>query len=184
MRPNRLLAALLAAGLVAGAAAADDPSQDRKLELIRELIALSGAEDASQRLVEVSLAQLEVAYDPMLDEILRSEAELSDEEKETLRRHLADFDRFSTRFRERFAERIDVSALLESVYVPLYAEHFSEQELGEVVAFYRTPTGRKLVRVLPVLVQQGMQRTLPLVEPRVMALVGEILAEQRAELFQ
>jgi len=40
--------------------------------------------------------------------------------------------------------------------VPLYAKYFSEKEISELVAFYQTPTGRKVVRVLPSLMQELM----------------------------
>lgn len=38
-----------------------------------------------------------------------------------------------------------------------YASRFSEAELKEALAFYRTPTGRKLVEDRPAIVQQAVQ---------------------------
>ena len=39
----------------------------------------------------------------------------------------------------------------------VYAEKFTEPELRELIAFYRTPAGRKLVEVTPELTQRGAQ---------------------------
>lgn len=38
-----------------------------------------------------------------------------------------------------------------------YASHFSEAELKEALAFYKTPTGKKLVSERPAIVQQAVQ---------------------------
>lgn len=182
MTATRLLAAALVVGL-AGSAAAQAPVDEHKRALARELIALSGTEATTRQVIEVSLAQLEPIYTSVLEEVLSSEKDLSEQDKRTLRSHLADYEGFSKEFRARFAERIDVSALIERVYVPLYDANFSTQELEQMVAFYRTPTGRKLVKVLPRVHQEGIQHLMPLIQPEVMTLVGEILARRRSELF-
>jgi len=173
----------LAAGAETGPDAASEPPSEAKRQLILELIALSGGQAAAEQLVEVTLAQLEAGYDTMLEEVLRSETELDADEQELLRAHLGDYERFSKAFRARLPERIDMDEILEAAYLPLYHQSFSEEELGEIVAFYHTPTGQKVLLVLPDLLQEGMRRTLPLVQPQVMTVVGEVLAAQRAELF-
>ena len=38
---------------------------------------------------------------------------------------------------------------LTDLHAPLYKAHFSEKELRELVAFYETPLGKKMTRVLP-----------------------------------
>lgn len=183
MSAARCLAAAVASTFFAAGPAVAEVDE-RKHELIRELILLSGGDTAANQIVDLTLAQLAPAYETVVEEVLVSEVDLSDQQKQALRSHLANFGRFSRTFRERFPERVDMSQLLESVYVPLYDQSFSTQELQEIVVFYRTPTGRKVVEVLPRLLQQGMEQTLPAVQPKVMALVGEILAEQRTELFE
>jgi hypothetical protein len=40
-------------------------------------------------------------------------------------------------------------------YIDLYVTMFTEQEIEDMLAFYRTPTGRKAVRLLPVLMEKG-----------------------------
>lgn len=42
-----------------------------------------------------------------------------------------------------------------SKLVDLYAESFTEAELMEIAAFYRTPTGRKSLDVMPELMRRG-----------------------------
>jgi hypothetical protein len=152
--------------------------------LIRELLQLSGGGQAAEQVAQLFLAQIRYVYGSMVEEVVASESDLSVEEKQALQEHLADFDRFAGVFSERFAERIDLDAVLEAVYVPLYDRYFEETELREIVAFYRTPAGRKMIAVLPSLMQDGLESTVPLVQPKVMALVGEILADRRMELLR
>lgn len=45
---------------------------------------------------------------------------------------------------------------LKEHIVQLYAEEFTEQELREITAFYRTETGKKFIELTPVLMQKGM----------------------------
>lgn len=53
----------------------------------------------------------------------------------------------------------------------LYSREFTEVELKELIAFYQTPLGKKTLRSLPQLMQQG-------------ALLGEKYAQKYAEDFQ
>ena len=41
--------------------------------------------------------------------------------------------------------------------VAIYANAFSEQELRELIEFYKTPTGQKTLKVMPDLMTQGAQ---------------------------
>ncbi|MEZ4333307.1 MAG: DUF2059 domain-containing protein [Myxococcota bacterium] len=40
-------------------------------------------------------------------------------------------------------------------FISIYMESFSESELRELIAFYRTPTGRKSIEVQPYLMERG-----------------------------
>jgi uncharacterized protein len=46
---------------------------------------------------------------------------------------------------------------LRPEYVRMYREAYSEAELNELIAFYRTPVGQKTVELMPVLMQRGAQ---------------------------
>ena len=52
-----------------------------------------------------------------------------------------------------FEERVD--GLLERV-VPVYEKHFSPAEIDDLLAFYRTPTGRKAIAVMPAVMNESM----------------------------
>jgi hypothetical protein len=64
------------------------------------------------------------------------------------------WDEFGPAFNEEMEKQIGV--LVDQIAM-LYAETFSEQELGELIAFYRTDVGQKAIRELPKLTQESMK---------------------------
>jgi hypothetical protein len=63
-----------------------------------------------------------------------------------------------SRFEEEFARemRNRKQTLIEALY-PVYRKHFSEEELLQLIEFYRSPLGRKLSARSPLLMQEAMQ---------------------------
>ncbi len=53
-----------------------------------------------------------------------------------------------------FAKHMDWQ-LLKDEYIQLYTEAFTEDELQDLIAFYKTDTGKKSVTLMPQLMQQG-----------------------------
>jgi hypothetical protein len=48
-------------------------------------------------------------------------------------------------------------AALRDDFIQIYVEAFSEKELRDLIAFYKTPTGQKAITVVPSLMQKGAQ---------------------------
>lgn len=59
-------------------------------------------------------------------------------------------------FEKFFGKYLSWSALKDD-YVKLYMENFTEPELRELITFYKTPTGKKAVKQMPVLLQKGAE---------------------------
>ncbi|MBC9251058.1 hypothetical protein A9179_12305 [Pseudomonas alcaligenes] len=73
---------------------------------------------------------------------------------------------------------------LEPQMVQLYTSAFSEAELEEMLAFYQTPVGRKVLEKMPTLVGQSVQLTqqsLQAAVPKVNQLVDDMNAELAAK---
>ena len=49
--------------------------------------------------------------------------------------------------------KVDMDGLID-LSIPIYAKHFEQSEIEELVAFYRTPVGRKAVSMMPVIMQE------------------------------
>ena len=64
-----------------------------------------------------------------------------------------DYDALVPRLLERAGARLDT--LLDRM-APIYARNFTVAELKDIAAFYRSPTGQKLVDRLPAIAQESM----------------------------
>ena len=67
---------------------------------------------------------------------------------------------------------------MKADYIALYAETLSEQELRDLIAFYKTPTGQSFVKKQPELMQRAMeinQKLMIKLMPRIQAITQESL---------
>ncbi len=65
--------------------------------------------------------------------------------------------------------------------IALYTGHFDEQEMHDLLAFYQSPLGRKVLEKMPMLTAQSAQLTQRKLEAAVPH-VNELLADMAAEL--
>ena len=54
-----------------------------------------------------------------------------------------------------FFDRYMSWASLESDFIKIYTEAYTEEELKEITVFYKTPVGQKTVRLMPELMRKG-----------------------------
>ncbi|QNA46612.1 DUF2059 domain-containing protein [Lacibacter sediminis] len=59
-----------------------------------------------------------------------------------------------TDFWDEFMKEAQTGDLITMI-APVYAKHFTENEVKELIAFYKTPVGKKLVEKLPVISQES-----------------------------
>ena len=90
--------------------------------------------------------------------------------------------RFSKRFRELYPQRVNLEQVMEQLYYPLYSKYFTEDELRDLVIFYKSPTGKKSIMVMPQLMQESMQKSSELLNPKLIQLVNEIMEEEKKRL--
>ena len=58
-------------------------------------------------------------------------------------------------FWQKFMAKVDADELIEMI-VPIYAKHFSHEEIKGLLAFYETPLGQKVIATLPGVIQESM----------------------------
>ena len=80
-----------------------------------------------------------------------------------------------------FLERHIGWSSMEDALTDMYLKEFTEQELNEMNAFYASPTGRKVIERLPVLVQMRNQLASVRLQENIGELQYEINARQAKE---
>lgn len=149
-----------------------------KRRLIRELLEMSGSDQLAGQLSLAILADIEPTYPKMMEFVISQHEELNDSEKTQLAEELESFDDFALKFRARFDERMKISEVIDAVYVPLYDEYFTKEDLEQMIAFYSTPVGQKAIKRMPVLMQEALSGVYRAVQPQVVGLIQEIVEEE------
>lgn len=62
--------------------------------------------------------------------------------------------------------------------VPLYARHFTPEELKQMAAFYRTPAGAKMLFLTPRISHEALQISQKIVMPKIGAAIGKLMQEK------
>jgi uncharacterized protein len=154
------------------------PGSEGKRQLILELINLINQRTSMEAVVDPILREMESVVGALYNEQIQSSAEYTPEEKEQLikdRKTIS--DEVSARFRERLAKEVDFQTLQRDLMLKLYSEYFSEQELSDLVAFYRTPTGQKTLTVIPQLMGESIRLSSEFVGSRAMQISRDVLQE-------
>lgn len=185
-------ALMLAASLLVPTAAAQSPSaqaaapgnnQPAKRALILELLEVTGMSKMAGQTMDTMIAQMDSQMPQIVNQMMLNDPDLSLVERERLKQQVAESAaRFSKRFRELLPQRVNFGEVMEQLYLPLYDKYFTEAELKDLVAFCKSPTGKKFTSVTPQLLQDAMAKSSEVLGPKVMAVVAEISEEEKKNL--
>lgn len=177
-RKTSVLIAFLLALILSGQVLAQDGIPDSKRKLIAELMELTDTKNQVVEITDRMLAAMETVYPSIIRKTMNSDL-LTDEENDAFAEYAAKrYKAFSKKFRERLPQVVDYGEYVEKHIYPLYDQYFTEDEIADLIAFYKTPTGQKAVKTLPSLMSDSMRLADQYLTPKFTALVKEILAEE------
>lgn len=175
---------LLAIVSISATSKAQETMTPEKRELIRELYKATKADKLAEQTATTLIAQMETDLPKFISLRLETRSDLTKKQKAEALKIAADSaTRITKRFRELLPERINFSEAMEQIFFPLYDKYFTEDELREIVAFYKTPIGQKSLNVLPNLMADAIQLSDKVLTPKVLDLVNEILAEEQNRMI-
>ena len=64
--------------------------------------------------------------------------------------------------------------------IPIYQSHFSELDLNEIVAFYSSPVGQKVLREMPAISAEAMRVSNARLQPKIDEVMKNLDARIRA----
>ena len=186
---NKFLAGLMALAfcfIIALPANAQDTLTPEKKALIKELLTLMNASGNSETIGNQIMGALQAPMANALSNEMRGwiqEQKLPPAEQ---RRMEAETDesaqRILTRLRAEIPKRISFGELVEKVGVETYDKYYTVAEVKDLIAFYKTSTGQKFVKILPQLTADLMSGTGKLIEPELTKLMTETLADELMRL--
>jgi hypothetical protein len=159
------------------------PVSQQKRELIKELIDLTGGEEMFRNVSQITTVQMQQQLNGILQSIVPDSSGISEEKKQEIINTVnEDMNRIVTQFNQRLMEKLDFNQIMEKVYYPLYDKYFTEADLQAMIDFYKTPTGKKTISVMPELIVESMQRVSQIIQPEAAQIFKEIF-EQEIERF-
>jgi hypothetical protein len=67
--------------------------------------------------------------------------------------------------------------------VPVYQKHFTKGEIDNMVAFYLSPTGQKLLKEMPAITAEAMQSMMPIMQQRISSMQRHV-EEEMAQIIK
>ncbi len=90
--------------------------------------------------------------------------------------------RRSDRFSKLVTEELHLDQAIEQAFIPMFDQHFTIQELKEMLAYYNSPIGQKSLDLLPAMsIEAAMKLNAQLV-PKLKEISAQIDAEERAAI--
>ena len=140
---------------------AQQTSARDKKALILEFRNLTGANNVNLK-INFSVADVQQT----LLSLVEQDAELTPAQKTELKKSATEAgERLDKEVKVFFADQSKLTPLSEEVIIQIYDKAFTESELRELVAFYKTSTGQKALAFLPSLSVQVQQAFASAVAP-------------------
>lgn len=175
---------LISLGLQVRSASAEEAaggSAAEKLPVMNELLETSRVTRNAQLGFNLVFEQEVKGLNAALAARIDQETKLSTEDKEKAKKELlAKLDKRMERFKELSNQKVNLGKIVSDVYTKLYDKYFTLQELKDMLAFYKSPTGQKSLDVLPQLTNEAIQMINQEATPKLREVSAQIDQEDKA----
>ena len=183
---NRFLAGFIALAFcltTALPAYAQDPPMLEKKALIKELLRLTNASSNSEAIFNQLIEQIQEPLAGQASNMLREwiqAQKLAPAERTRMEAEVPGAaQRIANRIRSELPKRISFGELAEKAGFEIYDKHFTEAEVKDLIAFYKTPVAQKFIRIAPQFTIDLVQMIKNLMDPELEKLIIEsFVAEQ------
>ena len=161
---------------------AQTPDLSKKHAAIQELLNLSGD---TQRARGIFLSLIEQYFDVITKNTIADfeQKNWTPAEKEKGKAMARDvFARVSKRLREELPARIQYDEKVNRLYLELYDQRFSEAEIQELIAFYKSPIGQKVLAFEPSVAITLQQKTVAEFQEPIITITRAIIDEEMKKL--
>jgi hypothetical protein len=153
-----------------------------KQAAIKELVAIVHADNKVEDLMRIFSAQMETTSKTIYKALLDERTDLTAAEKKSLEDSFAANHHESVkRYQEKFMQKLDFNAMIDEISVVIYDKHFTLEEVRDLIAFYKSPTGQKSLRMMSSIMSDTMQAMQDRLLPRIPVIIREIEEEIRRE---
>jgi hypothetical protein len=183
---NRSLPGLIALAFcftVALPAYAQSDSTPEKKALIKELLTIMNASNNSEAIANQLMEGMQEPLAGLASNMLREwiqSLKLAPAERNRMDAEVpGSAQRIANRIRAELPKRISFGELAEKVGLEIYDKHFTESEVKDLIAFYKTSTAQKFIRLAPQLTAGMFQGIKNLMDPELEKLITESFAAEQ-----
>jgi hypothetical protein len=141
---------------------ADGPDAPASKEDVERYLEIMHARDMMKQVMAVMSKQ---AREMTEQQLAKSRGELPNDAQERLMKRMDDW-----------VKAMPVDELLDAM-IPVYQKHWTKGDVNNLIAFYSTPTGQKVLTEMPQTLAEGMQAMRPFMEKQLSGLRVEIEQE-------
>ena len=165
--------------------ASPSPTQSissEKQQLIKELVELTSPQKTVDAMLKAQADQMEKQLPDIIWQAVSGMKELqalTPKQREEVRLQVVSTSlRSGRRMYELLLAKIDFNKLIGDISLPLYDKYFTEDELRDLVVFQKSPTGKKVIEIMPNLMVESMTRAAEVIMPKISELLSQIQAEE------
>ncbi|MEM9541083.1 MAG: DUF2059 domain-containing protein [Cyanobacteria bacterium P01_E01_bin.42] len=145
-----------------------------KWQLIQQLVEVT---QSSQLLDQMFGGLFGDESESLLEQMLVQSPQYQSATEEERQEMLAQSRRMQARMHELMTEEVNLVEITRNIEIYLYNKYYTEEDLENLLVFYQTPTGRKLVETMPKMAEDSINLSTRLVLPRMMSVFQQLMEE-------
>ncbi|HYP50839.1 MAG TPA: DUF2059 domain-containing protein, partial [Pyrinomonadaceae bacterium] len=135
-----------------------------------------------EEMTELIFANQEKEFPKIMLSLLEEDKNLTQAQKQELKKSADEMaGRVNQRNRE-FLQKLNLPQMVEDISYSLYDKYFTENELRDLIAFYKSPTGQKTISVMPSLMTDVMTDVQKVFLPKMQEFIKQTTEAELAEL--
>lgn len=154
-----------------------------KQAAVKELVALMTVDNNLEDMMKAMVPQMQAQQDAAMKASLDAQTDLTAAEKQALADSVGAQSRMSVkRLMDKLTERLNYNEMMNEITYSIYDKHFTLAEIKDLTAFYRSPTGQKLLKTMTPIMSDTMTAMQERVMPKMMTVIKELMDEDKAEI--
>lgn len=163
-----------------GAQTAEMP--DAKRALVAEMIIATKADVRVEQTMHAMFKQMDDNYPMIAKGMVDGRSDIPAPQRARVVEELVKDHAKTQNFESRLISSIDFKDYINRMFYPLYDKFFTESELRDMLAFYKTPTGQKTLEVVPQLMAESIRLSQEILLPGLVQTANKIIDEDIARI--
>jgi hypothetical protein len=156
-----------------------------KQAAIKELLTIMNSQVKVSDLLAMVDAQAERISETSLEAMIAEDKTITPNDKKLLEEiALKDAINMSRRYTEKAGQKINLEGVVNEITVAIYEKNFTLEEINDLVVFYKSATGQKLLKATPLMFADIMNLMTEKFVPKMMKATKETQDEMKKELEQ